>query len=104
MSSRRERMPRHLMSEHGVEMNQQFMHRGDQCDLRQFARRAPAAIGGSDRRVVCDGGHGRHIQGGSDVAASPLDSPIAMATATVVRQRRKADEFTDLPMTERSEL
>jgi len=92
------------MSEHGVEMNQQFMHRRDEGDLREFAGRAPAAIGGADRGVVCNGGHGRHIQVAPDIGAAALDAAIAMATATVIGQGGESDEFADLPMTERAQL
>jgi hypothetical protein len=92
------------MFDQRVQMNQQFMHRRDQRHLRQFTRRTPAAIGGSDRRIVCDGRHGRHMQGGPDAAASALDPAIAAAPATVVGQGSEADEFADLPMTERPQL
>ena len=92
------------MFEHGIEMNQQFVHRGDHRDFRQFACRAPAAIGRPNRRIVGNGGDGGHVQGGADVAAPALDAAIAAARAAVVRQRRDAHEFADLAVGQRAEL
>ena len=89
-------LPRAIIAYHGVEDSQQLAHTGDHGDLLLFAGGKEVVIEDLDRRIMADGGQRRHVQDAADGVAPTLHIAFAPRVATIVIERRHADQRCEL--------
>ena len=85
-----------LVSDHGVEDEQQFSHGGDEGDHLLFAGGDQALVVGSDFGVVSGGHEGGHVQRRADRGAAAVGGAFAPHGAGVSVDRGDPDQCGDL--------
>src|ERR1700688_1203972 len=98
------RVPRGLMSEHGVEHDDEFAHAGGERDLRFLARRKQSRVKGAQDRIAASGDQCAHIEHGTNLGATAPNRTCTTELAAVVVERRYSYQGRDLSSAERAEL
>src|SRR6202035_6029396 len=90
------RVPRGLMSEHGVEHDDEFAHAGGERDLRFLAGRQQSRVKGAQDRIAASGDQCAHIEHGTNLGATAPNRTCTTELAAVVVERRYSDQRGNL--------
>ena len=96
--------PGGVVSDHGVEDEEEFSHAGDECDHFALACGDEAFVERADDGVASCSDEGGHVQGVADGDASAAGGSFAAHESGVAVDGRHADELGDLLAVESSEF
>ena len=79
-----------------VKNRKEFVGRGDEGDLFEFAALAEIFVEGADERVMEGGGNGSHVEDATDLIATAFAESFAYMFAAFVGKGSDADKRGDL--------
>jgi len=96
------RVPRELMSENGIEHDEQFAHAGGKRDLGFLAGRQQACVKRLHHRIAACRYQGRHVEHRPNLGTTAPNRPCTTELAAVVVERCDAEQCCNLAAGERA--
>ena len=88
--------PRHVVSHHCIEYDQELAHSRCQCHLFVFTLLDEVPVKSTNDRIASCGTECRHVERCPDIGSTALNAPLTPGPPTITVNRRKARQGGDL--------